>query len=80
MLAATPVAAAGQGPDRPTPLPLEVVLSLRGHSPRSPVELSPDGRFVLHTVETPDTMPRDSRLFSTTGVPFAEETRGWRRW
>lgn len=55
------------------PLPLEVAVSLRGHNGRSPVNVSPDGRWLAHTVETADTVPQgDSRAFAATGFPFAE--------
>ncbi|HVS66105.1 MAG TPA: prolyl oligopeptidase family serine peptidase [Thermoanaerobaculia bacterium] len=55
------------------PLPLDVALSLRGHNGRSPVNLSPDGEWVAHTVESADTVPRGaSSAYSATGFPFAE--------
>lgn len=55
------------------PLPLEVAVALRGHNGRSPVNLSPDGEWVAHTVETDETVPRGtSRAYSATGFPFAE--------
>ena len=47
-------------------------MSLRGHNGRSPIDLSPDGRWVVHTIQTRDSVPRDSLQFSATGVPFAE--------
>lgn len=55
------------------PLPLEVAVSLRGHNGRSPVNLSPDGEWIAHTVESDETVPRGaSRRYSATGFPFAE--------
>lgn len=55
------------------PLPLEVAVSLRGHNGRSPVNVSPDGEWIAHTVESDETVPRgESRAFSATGFPFAE--------
>ncbi len=56
------------------PLPFDVALSLLGHNGRSPVDLSPDGEWVAHTIETDETVPRDSisRFHSATGFPFAE--------
>lgn len=55
------------------PLPLEVAVSLRGHNGRSPVNVSPDGAWVAHTVMSDDTVPREeSRAFAATGFPFAE--------
>lgn len=56
------------------PLPLEVVVDLRGHNARSPINLSPNGEWIAHTIETVDRVPRDSagRRFSTTGFPFGE--------
>lgn len=73
MLVATlSVAAAAQQPNPPEPLPLELAVSLRGHNGRSPIDLSPDGRWVAHTIQTKDTLARDSLHYSATGVPFAE--------
>lgn len=55
------------------PLPLDVALSLRGHNGRSPVNLSPDGAWVAHTIEAVDTVRRGaSRSYSASGFPFAE--------
>ena len=62
---------AAQGKVR-EPLPLDVAVSLHGHNGRSPVNLSPHGTWVAHTVATDDTVPRDSRRYSATGFPFAE--------
>lgn len=81
MLAADPVLAAGpvatpaaaQTTERSRePLPLDVAVSLRSHNGRSPIHLSPDGARVAHTVETDETVARDSRRYSATGFPFAE--------
>jgi dipeptidyl aminopeptidase/acylaminoacyl peptidase len=55
------------------PLPLEVAVSLRGHNGRSPINLSPDGEWIAHTVMSDETVPRGtSRAFAETGFPFAE--------
>lgn len=60
----------GQSPE---PLPIDVALALRGHNGRSPVNASPDGAWVAHTIEAVDTVPRGtSRSYSATGFPFAE--------
>jgi dipeptidyl aminopeptidase/acylaminoacyl peptidase len=68
---ATPPAAVAE--DSREPLPLEVALSLRGHNGRSPVNVSPDGAWVAHTVESADTVPRGtSSAFAATGFPFGE--------
>ena len=66
------MAATAQSPVPPEPLPLELAVSLRGHNGRSLIDLSPDGRWVAHTIQTGDTVPRDSLQYSATGVPFAE--------
>jgi dipeptidyl aminopeptidase/acylaminoacyl peptidase len=59
---------------RREPLPLDVALSLRSHNGRSPIDISPDGQWVAHTVASRETVPRDtaSLVFSATGVSFAE--------
>jgi dipeptidyl aminopeptidase/acylaminoacyl peptidase len=51
-----------------------VAVSLRSHNGRSPINLSPDGAWLAHTVEAIETIPRDSvtRRYSATGFPFAE--------
>lgn len=54
------------------PLPLDVIVSLKSHNGRSPVDLSPDGEWVAHTYGREDRVPRQTRLFGTTGFPFAE--------
>ena len=55
------------------PLPLELAVSLRGHGRRSPINLSPNGEWLAHTIETAERIPRDgSRRFSSTGFPFAD--------
>lgn len=56
------------------PLPLEVAAALRGHNSRSPISLSPDGRWVAHTVQADGNIPRDSigSRYSATGFSFAE--------
>ena len=74
LLAAGPVAQPLAVPGTSTdPLPLEVALSLRGHNGRSPVNVSADGEWVAHTVESADTLPRGaSSSYSATGFPFAE--------
>ena len=54
------------------PLPLDSISDLRRHNHRSPVNLSPDGEWVAHTVLARDTLVRDTRMYSKTGVPFAE--------
>jgi hypothetical protein len=55
-------AAQTQAPVR-EPLPLDVVVSLRGHNGRSPINFSPDGQWIAHTVQTDETVPRDSLSF-----------------
>ncbi len=55
------------------PLPFDVATSLHGHNGRSPVNLSPDGEWIAHTVETDETVPRGSSyMYAETGFPFAE--------
>jgi dipeptidyl aminopeptidase/acylaminoacyl peptidase len=56
------------------PLPLELAVSLRGLNARSPIDLSPDGEWIAHTIQTVDKVPRDSvsRRYSPTGFPFNE--------
>ena len=55
------------------PLPLSVAVSLRGHVGRAPLNVSPDGRWLAHTVASADTVSRGkSRAFAATGFPFAE--------
>ena len=57
----------------PDPLPVQVALALRGHNGRSPINFSPDGAWIAHTVETDETVPRGSSYaYSDTGFPFAE--------
>jgi dipeptidyl aminopeptidase/acylaminoacyl peptidase len=55
------------------PLPLDLVASLRGHS-RAPLDLSPDGTWLAHTVHTDESIARDSVgfLYTATGVPLSE--------
>ncbi len=55
-------------------LPLELTLSIRGHNYRSPINLSPDGEWIAHTIQGTDRVPRDSlsRFFSASGFAFAE--------
>lgn len=55
------------------PLPLDVAVWLRSHNGRSPINLSPDGEWVAHTIGTDDTVPRGvSSSYSAAGFPFAE--------
>lgn len=56
------------------PLPLDVAVSLRGHNSRSPINLSPDGEWIAHTVQTDENVPRDSVAisYSPTGFPLSE--------
>lgn len=55
------------------PLPVDVALELRGHNGRSPINASPDGEWLAHTVESAETVPRGaSYAYADTGFPFAE--------
>lgn len=56
------------------PLPLDAAVSVRGHNSRSPINVSSDGHWIAHTVETDETVPRDTVGFaySATGFSFAE--------
>ncbi|MXX73828.1 MAG: prolyl oligopeptidase family serine peptidase [Holophagales bacterium] len=55
------------------PLPLEVTVSLHGHNTRSPINFSPDGAWIAHTVQTDETVPRGSGgRYAETGFPFGE--------
>lgn len=72
-LMAGELVAQARGATRPDPLPLEVAVSLRGHNGRSPVNFSPEGAWIAHTVETDGTVPRStSYAYADTGFPFAE--------
>jgi len=55
-------------------LPLDVAVSVRDHNVRSPINFSPDGEWLAHTVATDETVPRDSVGWwhSPTGFPFGE--------
>jgi dipeptidyl aminopeptidase/acylaminoacyl peptidase len=71
--ALAPTAPAAGQESVPGSLPLDVALSLQGHNARSPVNVSPDGAWVAHTVETDETVPRGaSYAYAETGFPFAE--------
>jgi dipeptidyl aminopeptidase/acylaminoacyl peptidase len=63
------------GPRIHEPLPLAATAALRLHNYRSPVNISPDGLWIAHTVQTPDTIPRESSRFTATGVSLAEGNR-----
>lgn len=56
------------------PLPLDLAVALRGHNGRSPINLSPDGEWLAHTVQGTARVPRDTTSFrySSTGFSFAE--------
>ena len=55
------------------PLPLEIAVSLHSHNGRSPINFSPDGAWIAHTVQTDETVPRGSgRRYAETGFPLAE--------
>src|SRR5262245_5613020 len=56
------------------PLPLDVALSVRTHNGRSPINFSPDGRWIAHTVLSDETVARDtvSERYAASGFPFAE--------
>jgi len=54
------------------PLPLDVAVSMRSHNGRSPIDVSPDGAWVAHTIATDETVERASDRFAATGFPFAE--------
>ncbi len=56
------------------PLPIDMALGMHAHNGRSPVNFSPDGQWIAHTVATDDTVPRDKvgTSYSATGFPFAE--------
>lgn len=54
------------------PLPLDVVTSIQSPNGRSPVNLSPDGEWLAHTYGRDETVPRQTILFSASGVPFTE--------
>ena len=70
--AASELPALAQAQKLREPLPLEIAVSLRGHNGRSSLALSPDGKWLVHTVETADTMKSDAGRYSNTGMPFAE--------
>lgn len=54
------------------PLPLDVTVSLRGHNGRSSLQFSSNSKWLVHTVETADTMASGEGRYSLTGMPFAE--------
>ncbi len=54
------------------PLPLAAAASWRTHNGRAPIDLSPDGLWVAHTVHSADTVARDTRMYTATGAPLAE--------
>ncbi|HYN20546.1 MAG TPA: prolyl oligopeptidase family serine peptidase [Thermoanaerobaculia bacterium] len=56
------------------PLPLELAASLRALHGRSPINLSPDGAWIAHTIQAAETIPRDSvsRRYSATGFSFSQ--------
>lgn len=56
------------------PLPLEVAASIREHNTRSPINYSSDGEWIAHTIQSDETIPRDtlSDIFAATGFSFAE--------
>src|SRR6185436_7556236 len=70
----TPSILAQDPTKRSAPLPLDVVVAQRGHNSRSPINFSPDGEWIAHTIQGIDRVPRDggSRRYSATGFPFAE--------
>jgi len=61
-------------PARSVPLPLDVVASLRSHNTRSPIALSPDGKWLAHSIATADRVVWDSLSvrYTASGVPLAE--------
>lgn len=72
--AATPSPSFVQTRSMPAPpLPVEVALSLRGHNGRSPINVSPDGEWLAHTIRSADRVERGASFaFADSGVPFAE--------
>jgi dipeptidyl aminopeptidase/acylaminoacyl peptidase len=77
LLVLSTASATAQAPGRDEtmrePLPLDVAVSLRGHNGRSPVNFSPDGEWIAHTIETDETVPRgSSSRYADTGFPFSE--------
>lgn len=54
------------------PLPLEVATQMNTHNGRSPIELSPDGKWVAHTYSSAETVARDTVLYTASGFPLAE--------
>jgi dipeptidyl aminopeptidase/acylaminoacyl peptidase len=75
IVAAPPARLAAQSSARlREPLPLDLVLSLHGHNTRSPVNFSPDGEWIAHTVKSEEQVARDSVAisYSPTGFPFSE--------
>lgn len=66
------IGAAAFGQSLGEPLPLDIVVSLRSHNSRSPVDVSPEGEWVAHTYGRDETIPRHIGPFAATGFPFAE--------
>ena len=71
-LLATASASGQTAPSSGEPLPLDVAVSLRTPNTRSAFDLSPDGKWIAPTVETDETIPRDTHRYAATGFPFAE--------
>jgi dipeptidyl aminopeptidase/acylaminoacyl peptidase len=67
-------AQAGSSSERvAAPLPLDVIVSLRSHAGRDPVNLSPDGEWIAHTIEADERLPRGSSpVYTSTGFPLFE--------
>lgn len=61
------------------PLSAEVAASLRFVHERSPIDVSPDGRWIAYTLKTDEAEDRQrGSEYSATGVPFAEGARRMR--
>jgi dipeptidyl aminopeptidase/acylaminoacyl peptidase len=66
-------AGADEAPPRRVPLPLSLAAHLRTHDMRSPINFSPDGVWLAHTVELAETVPGTAaRGYTPTGVPLGE--------
>ena len=71
---ATPVVLAqSTGTQVREPLPLDIAVSVHGRNTRAPINFSPDGAWIAHTVMTDETVPQAlGQMYTETGFPFGE--------
>ncbi len=55
------------------PLPLEIAVSVHDRNTRAPINFSPDGAWIAHTVMTDEIVPQAlGQMYTETGFPFGE--------